>query len=63
MTTALFQKFVKEFDNQVRTLGLQKALLVLDNAPTHIPNTRACLNVTKTAFLPPNMMSVVEQLH
>ena len=59
MTSEIFTEWLKQFDLQMLAEG-RKALLLLDNAPSHIFDTE--LKSTRIAFLPPNSTSVLQPM-
>ena len=62
MTTELYNEFLRAFDKEICARGLQQALLVVDNAPSHVERPATKLARTKLVFLPPNTTSKMQPL-
>ena len=62
MTTELYNEFLSAFDKEVCAHGLQKALIMVDNAPSHVERPATKLARTKVVFLPPNTTSKMQPL-
>lgn len=60
MTGELFKEFVQKFNEQMKSRN-KSALLLLDNAPSHI-NPDFALSNTKILFLPPNTTSKIQPM-
>lgn len=61
MQVDVFQDFLKKFDRLMGTMGKNKVLLLLDNAPTHLVGGVELQNV-RIEFLPANTTSHLQPL-
>lgn len=60
MTGELFIEYLKKFDREMKKLG-KSALLLLDNAPSHIDPDFPLTN-TEILFLPPNATERIQPM-
>jgi hypothetical protein len=63
MTTALFEKFLLDFERRMSLAGKRRVLLLVDNFAGHqYNNIRSELHITTVEFLPPNTTSYFQPM-